>query len=141
MWGHQLKNLETIIVCRIHYFFIKPRKDITVSVRGGRECFRYQTLAIGKLDKILWVMNYECSWIRLSNLQKECLQTVTESYLTHMFEQANLCALHAKRVTGKTQKISHRNGIIWKNMAQVVKLFSVMPKDLNLVKRLQEMNI
>ena len=28
-----------------------------------------------------------------------------------------------------------------KNMAQVLKLFSVMPKDLNLVKRLQEMNI
>merc|ERR1712212_76186 len=72
--------------------FCRLVKEITVSVRGGRECFRYQTLAI------------------------ECLQTATESYLTHMFEQSNLCALHAKRVT-------------------------VMPKDLNLVKRLQEMNI
>ena len=33
------------------------------------------------------------------------------------------------------------NGIIWKNMEQVLKLFLVMPKDLNLVQRLQEMNI
>lgn len=67
-------------------------------------------------------MNYERSWIRLPNLQKECLQTATESYLTHMFEQTNLCAQHAKRVTGKTPKISYRNGIIRKKYGASVKI-------------------
>lgn len=29
----------------------------------------------------------------------QALQEACESYLTHLFEDANLCALHAKRVT------------------------------------------
>merc|ERR1711917_129825 len=86
----KLKRSEDLLIGKAP--FCRLVKEITVSVRGGRECFRYQMLAI------------------------ECLQTATESYLTHMFEMTNLCAQHAKRVT-------------------------VMPKDFDLVKRLQEMNI
>ena len=29
----------------------------------------------------------------------EALQEAAESYLVHLFEDANLCAIHAKRVT------------------------------------------
>jgi len=29
----------------------------------------------------------------------EALQTASEAYLVHLFEDANLCAIHAKRVT------------------------------------------
>ena len=39
-----------------------------------------------------------------------------------MFEQSNLCALHAKRVTGETQKIYGRNGMIWKQNGTAVKI-------------------
>jgi histone H3/H4 len=42
----------------------------------------------------------------------EALQEAAEAYLTHLFEDANLCALHAKRVT-------------------------IMPKDVQLARRIR----
>ena len=44
------------------------------------------------------------------------LQTAAEEYLVQLFEDANLCAIHARRVT-------------------------IMPKDLNLAKRFREKNL
>jgi histone H3/H4 len=41
-----------------------------------------------------------------------CLQEATEAFLTHLFHDSNLCAIHAKRVT-------------------------IMPKDMQLARRLR----
>merc|ERR1712168_230069 len=54
--------------------------------------------------------------LRWQRLGLEALQAAAEAYLTGMFEQANLCALHAKRVT-------------------------VMPKDMALIQRLKDMQL
>jgi len=37
--------------------------------------------------------------IRFQALAMECLQTAVETYLVHLFEDANQCTIHAKRVT------------------------------------------
>merc|ERR1712168_1318235 len=71
--------------------FMRLVKEITISAIGGEE-YRWQGLAV------------------------EALQRAAEAYMTSLFEQSNLMALHAKRVT-------------------------VMPKDVNLVLRIREMNI
>jgi len=36
---------------------------------------------------------------RFQALAMECLQTAAETYLVHLFEDANQCTIHAKRVT------------------------------------------
>merc|ERR1739838_903963 len=71
--------------------FMRLVKEITVNTIGGDQ-YRWQALAV------------------------EALQNAAEVYMTSLFEQSNLMALHAKRVT-------------------------VMPKDVNLVLRIQQMNV
>jgi len=44
-----------------------------------------------------------------------CLQEASEAYLVHLFEDTNLCAIHAKRVT-------------------------IMPKDMQLARRIRGVN-
>ena len=50
--------------------------------------------------------------LRFQTAAIEALQTAAEAYLVSMFEDANLCAIHAKRVT-------------------------IMPKDIQLVRRIR----
>ena len=50
---------------------------------------------------------------RFQSLAIQALQEAAEEHLVHRFEDANLCAIHAKRVT-------------------------IMPKDMQLAKRLSE---
>ena len=52
----------------------------------------------------------------MSFSQKSRVKSAAEAYMTGLFEQSNLMALHAKRVT-------------------------VMPRDVNLVLRIHEMNL
>ncbi|ESN92193.1 hypothetical protein HELRODRAFT_89804, partial [Helobdella robusta] len=37
--------------------------------------------------------------LRWQSLAIECLQEISEAYLIRLFEDSNLCAIHAKRVT------------------------------------------
>ncbi len=37
--------------------------------------------------------------LRFQSHAIQALQEASEAYLTHLFEDANLCAIHAKRVT------------------------------------------
>ncbi|KAI1247911.1 histone H3-like centromeric protein hH3v [Eutypa lata] len=55
--------------------FSRVVRDIAVTMRPRDEAFRWQSQAI------------------------LALQEATEAFLIHLFEDANLCAIHAKRVT------------------------------------------
>ncbi|KAJ8086735.1 centromeric DNA-binding histone H3-like protein cse4 [Marasmius tenuissimus] len=43
--------------------------------------------------------NYETGGLRWTSSALQALQEATEAFLVHLFEDANLCAIHAKRVT------------------------------------------
>jgi len=65
---------------------------------ASKECsgFRFQSSAILALqvnlgnDKILFLFSFKCN---------EILQEASEAYITRLFEDCNLCAIHAKRQT------------------------------------------
>lgn len=68
----RLQNTTNTLVPRIH--FSRIIRDVAMSVDGGRE-YRWASEAL------------------------EAIQTASEAYLVGLFEDANLCAIHAKRVT------------------------------------------
>lgn len=68
----RLQQTTHTLVPRIH--FSRVIRDVAMSIVGGRE-FRWASEAL------------------------EAIQTATEAYLVGLFEDANLCAIHAKRVT------------------------------------------
>ncbi|KAG7096853.1 hypothetical protein E1B28_004261 [Marasmius oreades] len=43
--------------------------------------------------------NYDTGGLRWTSSALQALQEATEAFLVHLFEDANLCAIHAKRVT------------------------------------------
>ncbi|KAK7060578.1 centromeric DNA-binding histone H3-like protein cse4 [Paramarasmius palmivorus] len=43
--------------------------------------------------------NYDTGGLRWTSSAIQALQEATEAFLVHLFEDANLCAIHAKRVT------------------------------------------
>lgn len=49
--------------------------------------------------------DYGDSGLRWQSSALLALQEATEAYLVHLFEDANLCAIHAKRVTIMTRDI------------------------------------
>jgi len=51
------------------------------------------------LDMMTDMNDYEESGLRWQSSAILALQEATEAYLVHLFEDANLCAIHAKRVT------------------------------------------
>ncbi|KZT12479.1 histone-fold-containing protein, partial [Laetiporus sulphureus 93-53] len=51
------------------------------------------------LDMITDTVDYGHSGLRWQSSAILALQEATEAYLVHLFEDANLCAIHAKRVT------------------------------------------
>jgi len=57
------------------------------------------------LDMITDQMDYSESGLRWQSSALLALQEATEAYLVHLFEDANLCAIHAKRVTIMTRDI------------------------------------
>ena len=63
---------------RMMYLFIK---EVAQSISGSTVPYRWQARAI------------------------EALQEAAEAFLVHLFEDANLCAIHAKRVTIMTKDI------------------------------------
>ncbi|BFZ55066.1 centromeric DNA-binding histone H3-like protein cse4 [Savitreella phatthalungensis] len=46
-----------------------------------------------------YAADYEAAGLRWQSHALLCLQEAAESYLVHLFEDVNLCAIHAKRVT------------------------------------------
>ena len=68
----RLQNTTNTLVPRIH--FSRIIRDVAMSTDGGRQ-FRWASEAL------------------------EAIQTASEAYLVGLFEDANLCAIHAKRVT------------------------------------------
>merc|ERR1711931_453236 len=89
---HQIRKLQTSTDLLIRKApFYRLVKEITDNLRGCPVGLRWQRLGLA-------------------------LQAAAEAYLTGMVEQANLCALHAKRVT-------------------------VMPKDMALIQRLKDMQL
>ena len=69
----RLQNTTNTLVPRIH--FSRIIRDVATALDGGGREFRWASEAL------------------------EALQTATEAYLVGLFEDANLCAIHAKRVT------------------------------------------
>jgi len=51
------------------------------------------------LDMTTDMNDYEDTGLRWQSSAILALQEATEAYLVHLFEDANLCAIHAKRVT------------------------------------------
>ncbi|KAF8883683.1 histone-fold-containing protein, partial [Infundibulicybe gibba] len=49
--------------------------------------------------------NYDVAGLRWQSSAIMALQEASEAYLVHLFEDANLCAIHAKRVTIMTRDI------------------------------------
>ncbi len=68
----KLQQTTHTLVPRIH--FSRVIRDVAMSVTGGEN-------------------------IRWASEALEAIQTATEAYLVGLFEDANLCAIHAKRVT------------------------------------------
>eukprot|EP00039_Didymoeca_costata_P000823 m.47395 g.47395 ORF g.47395 m.47395 type:complete len:145 (-) comp10495_c0_seq2:69-503(-) len=61
--------------------FARVVREVSLPFYAGREPFRWQAMAI------------------------LALQEAAEAFLVHLFEDANLCAIHAKRVTIMTRDI------------------------------------
>ncbi|KAG6869275.1 hypothetical protein C0993_000028 [Termitomyces sp. T159_Od127] len=57
------------------------------------------------LDMITDENDYSTSGLRWQSSAILALQEATEAFLVHLFEDANLCAIHAKRVTIMTRDI------------------------------------
>ncbi|KAF8076493.1 histone-fold-containing protein, partial [Lyophyllum atratum] len=57
------------------------------------------------LDMVTDENDYTESGLRWQSSAILALQEATEAYLVHLFEDANLCAIHAKRVTIMTRDI------------------------------------
>ena len=74
----KLQQSTNTLVPRIH--FSRVIRDIAFSSVGGRD-FRWASEAL------------------------EAIQTAAEAYLVGLFEDANLCAMHAKRVTIMTKDL------------------------------------
>ncbi|KAH9938179.1 histone-fold-containing protein, partial [Fomitopsis serialis] len=51
------------------------------------------------LDMMTDMVDYSDAGLRWQSSAILALQEATEAYLVHLFEDANLCAIHAKRVT------------------------------------------
>jgi len=82
----------------------------TVALREIRKYQKSTDLLIQKLpfsrvvreiamDMTTDMNNYEDTGLRWQSSAILALQEATEAYLVHLFEDANLCAIHAKRVT------------------------------------------
>ncbi|KAI0347255.1 histone H3 [Trametopsis cervina] len=82
----------------------------TVALREIRKYQKSTDLLIRKLpfsrivreiamDMTTDLNNYEDSGLRWQSSAILALQEATEAYLVHLFEDTNLCAIHAKRVT------------------------------------------
>ncbi|KAH9943464.1 histone-fold-containing protein [Epithele typhae] len=82
----------------------------TVALREIRKYQKSTDLLIRKLpfsrvvreiamDMITDTVEYEDKGLRWQSSAILALQEATEAFLVHMFEDANLCAIHAKRVT------------------------------------------
>jgi histone H3 len=56
------------------------------------------------------------------------METAAEAYLVGLFEDSNLCAIHAKRVVSARQSLSHALIMISK---------TIMPKDIQLARRIR----
>jgi histone H3 len=91
-----------------------PRKDLEKIRRKGhkfrpgtvalREIRRYQKsteLLIRKLpfERLVREITQDLGEYRFQSAALGALQEAAEAYLVHLFEDANLCAIHAKRVT------------------------------------------
>ncbi|KAG6873755.1 histone H3-like centromeric protein hH3v [Termitomyces sp. Mi166 len=57
------------------------------------------------LDMITDENDYSAAGLRWQSSAILALQEATEAFIVHLFEDANLCALHAKRVTVMTRDI------------------------------------
>lgn len=58
------------------------------------DCLRYQVREVG-----LNVMPMTSEVTRWQSQAIQALQEAAEAFLVHLFEDTNLCAIHAKRVT------------------------------------------
>uniref|UniRef100_A0A914YI28 Histone H2A/H2B/H3 domain-containing protein n=1 Tax=Panagrolaimus superbus TaxID=310955 RepID=A0A914YI28_9BILA len=83
----------------------KKRKE-TTAVVALREIRRYQRsneLLLRRLPFQRLVrevsQNYTIGTLRFQKAAVEAIQHAAEAYLVQLFEDANLCAIHAKRVT------------------------------------------
>mmetsp|Transcript_4675 Transcript_4675/g.8077 ORF Transcript_4675/g.8077 Transcript_4675/m.8077 type:complete len:145 (-) Transcript_4675:557-991(-) len=87
----------------------------TVALREIRKYQKSTALLIRKLPFARLVKQITENFAtdkRWQGIALEALQQATEAYLVHLFEDANLCAIHAKRVT-------------------------IMPKDIQLARRIR----
>lgn len=84
-------------------------KPGTVALREIRRYQKTTDLLIRKLPFQRFVREIaaeEKSDIRFQSSALACLQEATESYITSLFEDTNICALHAKRVTIQDKDIA-----------------------------------
>jgi len=88
----------------------------TVALREIRKYQKSTDLLVQKLpfarlvreiamDMTTDMNEYGASGLRWQSSALLALQEATEAYLVHLFEDANLCAIHAKRVTLMTRDI------------------------------------
>lgn len=89
---------------------VKEKKHRTrVGVQVLKEIRQYQKnsdLLIKKLpfqrlvrEVVVGIPEFSCQNYRFQTMAMMALQEASEAYLVSMFENANLCAIHAKRVT------------------------------------------
>ncbi|KAH9977776.1 histone-fold-containing protein, partial [Lactifluus volemus] len=57
------------------------------------------------LDMVTDMGDYDAAGLRWQSSAILALQEASEAFLVHLFEDANLCAIHAKRVTIMTRDI------------------------------------
>jgi histone H3/H4 len=84
---------------------LKPRR-LRPGTKALREIKKYQKstdllirrLPFGRLVREVQ-LNFNHEALRWQARALEALQTAAEQYLVELFEDANLCAIHAKRVT------------------------------------------
>lgn len=88
----------------------------TVALREIRRYQKSTELLIRKLPFqriVREIAQTQCDWVRFQTGAMLALHEASESYLVQLFEDTNLCAIHAKRVT-------------------------IMPKDLQLARRIRK---
>jgi len=109
------KRKSTAIKSSMHYNSsikkVRRYRPGTVAMREIRKYQKSTDLLLRRLpfSRVVRQIAQKCtengSDLRWQARALEALQCATEAHLVSLFEDANLCAIHAKRVTGMTRDI------------------------------------
>ena len=87
MWLREIRKLQNTVNLRI------PRLPFQRLLREFSQCYKVESM-------FLFLSCFITSFlVRWQSRAVEAMRQASEDYLVRLFEDANLCCLHAKRVT------------------------------------------